>query len=235
MDFKQYVFGEPYFGWLLRGVEMALVISILSGILAIVLGYFILLCQLSPNRFLRILGIGYVVIFRNIPLLPLLLFLMFGVPGVWKDFTGSSFPRNFEFYFLLAGMGLNTGAYIAEILKAGVKAVSPGQTEVSKMLGLSQKATQFKVVFPQAIRIVAPALASRIIHNTKNSTMALIIPLQVDWMEVVGQAGRIAGQTFTWVEPLAFAAVVHLILALGIGKILNHWALQQQKHVEVTP
>jgi ABC-type amino acid transport system permease subunit len=88
-----------------------------------------------------------------------------------------------------------------------------------------------RVIVVQTIRIVAPLLASRFIHNMKNSTVALVVPLPVDEMEVVGQAGRIAGQTFTWAEPLIFAATVHLALALGLGWALNAWAVREQARI----
>ena len=90
------------------------------------------------------------------------------------------------------------------------------------------------MIYPQAVRIVAPALASRFIHNVKNSTLALVVPLPVHMMEVVGQAGRIAGQTFSWAEPLIFAAGIHLLLALGLGRLLNSWASKEQARITAT-
>lgn len=126
---------------------------------------------------------------------------------------------------------LNTGAYLAEILRAGVTAVAAEQVEAARTLGLAPGVIRRRVIYPQAVRIVAPALASRFIHNMKNSTLALVVPLPVQMMEVVGQAGRIAGQTFSWAEPLAFAACVHLLLALGLGRILNRWATREHAQI----
>ncbi len=232
VDFAKYVFDEPYLGWLLRGVSMTLVMAVVSGIGAAILGFWVLRGELSRWRFFRTLGGAYVTVFRNVPILPLLLLLMFGVPGVWLRWTGREFPRDFELVMLLVGLSLNTGAYLAEILRAGVQAVSPLQLEAGRTLGLSPGAIRRKIVYPQAIRIVAPALTSRLIHNTKNSTMALIVPLPLHQLEVLGQASRIAGETFTWIEPLCFAACVHLVLALVFGQALNRWARGQQARVE---
>jgi hypothetical protein len=67
----------------------------------------------------------------------------------------------------------------------------------------------------------------------KNSTLALIVPLPVQMMEVVGQAGRIAGETFSWAEPLMFAACIHLMLAIGLGGLLNNWATKEQARISV--
>jgi ABC-type amino acid transport system permease subunit len=178
--------------------------------------------------------VAFVTIFRNLPLVPLLLFLTFAIPGLWRALWGHSFPPGLELEILLLGLTLNTAAYFAEILRAGVSAVAPEQIYASRTLGLSPRTIRNRIIFPQAVRIVAPSLASRFIHNTKNSTLALVVPLPVDRMEVVGQAGRIAGETFSWAEPLVFAACVHLSLALGLGWILNRWASREQARIEAT-
>jgi polar amino acid transport system permease protein len=234
VDFGRYVFGSPYFDWLCRGVLMTLLIATLSGIGAAVVGLVVLQCQRSTNRVLSAFGAGFVLVFRNLPLVPLLLFLTFGVPGFWTQMCRCPFPRGLEFHLLLLGLGLNTGAYLAEILRAGVAAVAPEQVEAARALGLTPGAIRRRVIYPQALRIVAPALASRFIHNMKNSSLALVVPLPVEMMEVVGQAGRIAGQTFSWAEPLVFAACIHLLLSVGLGRLLNHWAGREQARVVAT-
>jgi His/Glu/Gln/Arg/opine family amino acid ABC transporter permease subunit len=231
MDFGQYVFGVPYFGWLCRGIVMTMTITIASSLCAIVVGWAILRFHISASRWQRAIGVVYVIVFRNLPLVPLLLFLTFGVPGAWKTVSGSPLPRGLEFPLLVAGLALNTAAYLAEIMRAGITAVEIPQIEMSYLLGLSPKAVRQRVIYPQAMRIVAPALASRFIHNMKNSTLALVVPLPLGLMEVVGQAGRIAGQTFSWAEPLIFAACVHLTLSLGLGRLLNHWASKQHARI----
>jgi His/Glu/Gln/Arg/opine family amino acid ABC transporter permease subunit len=230
MDFGRYVFGAPYFAWLCRGVLMTILIGVISGIGAAIIGFLVLRCRCSARGPLRALGIGFVMTFRNLPLVPLLLFLTFGLPGLWTGLSGRPFPRGLELTLVILGLALNTAAYLTEIMRAGVTAVAPQQVDAARSLGLTPGAIRRCVIYPQAARIVAPALASRFIHNMKNSTVALVVPLPVDVMEVVGQAGRIAGQTFSWAEPLIFAAGVHLLLAVCLGYLLNHWAgLEQAK------
>jgi His/Glu/Gln/Arg/opine family amino acid ABC transporter permease subunit len=232
VNFTDYVFSPPYFGWLLLGLTMTLVITIASAVLAVAFAFLILRCHLSEYRALRWAGAGYVVALRNLPLVPLLLFLTFVTPHLWYQVWHHAIPRRFEIYVLIFGLALNTAAYLSEILRAGVRAVVVEQVHVARTLGLSSSLVRVHVVYPQAIRVTAPALASRFIHNMKNSTLALIVPLPVDRMELAGQAGRIAGQTFSWAEPLLFVAVVHLGLALGLGWILNCWASAEQKKIE---
>jgi His/Glu/Gln/Arg/opine family amino acid ABC transporter permease subunit len=234
MEFSQYVFGSPYFGWLCRGVLMTLLIATASGFLAAVIGFVVLRCHIAANRALRAVGAMFVTVFRNLPLVPLLLFLTFGVPGIWRQLWGHSFPPGLELHLLILSLALNTGAYVAEILRAGVTAIPPQQIEAARTLGLPHGVIRWRVLYPQAFRMMAPALASRFIHNMKNSTVALIVPLPVEMMEVVSQAGRIAGQTFSWAEPLIFAACVHLLLALGLDRLLNRWASREQVRLGVT-
>lgn len=231
MDFAQYVFAQPYFGWLCRGVLNTLVISLISGLWAAVIGFLVLQCHISSSRALRYLGIAYVMVFRNLPLVPLLLFLEFGLPGLWTAICKCPFPRGLEFELVLLGLSLNTGAYLAEILRAGVEAVAPQHFDTARTLGLTPRNIYWQVVYPQAVCIMAPALASRFIHNMKNSTLSLIMPLPVEMMEVVGQAGRIAGQTFSWAGPVVFAACVHLSLAFGLGQLLNRPATLAQARI----
>ncbi len=211
---------------------MTLTIGVTSGLLATVVGFVALRCHISTNRVLRGLAIGFVAVFRNLPLLPVLLFLTFALPGIWQHLWGRPLARGLELYLLLLGLALNTGAYLAEIFRAGVSAIPTQQLETGWILGLPLNRIRRRIIYPQAMRIVAPALASRLIHNMKNSTLALILPLPVQVMEVVGQAGRIAGQTFSWAEPLVFASCVHLVLSVGLGRGLNHWATREQARVE---
>jgi His/Glu/Gln/Arg/opine family amino acid ABC transporter permease subunit len=231
LTFSRYVFAQPYLGWLCQGIIMTLVIGMLGAALGILIALVVLHCRIVESRILRIVGAIYVVLFRNLPVLPLLLFLTFAMPGIWREALGLSMPRGFEFYFLIMGLALNAGAYLAEILRAGMEAVPCEQIDTAHTLGLSLRIIRRRIIFPQAIRIVAPALTSRYIHIIKNSSMALIIPLAPGKMEMVGQAGRIAGQTFAWAEPLIFAAIGYLALALILSRLLNRWATHAQARI----
>lgn len=211
---------------------MTLAIGLTSGLMAIIIGFGVVLCRISTHRPIRGLAIGFVVIFRNLPLLPLLVFLTFGLPGIWGHFSNRGLWRGLDFYLLLSGLAVNTGAYVSEILRAGILSVPVEQIETGRTLGFSARRIRRIIIYPQVFRIVAPALTSRLIHNMKNSTLAIIVPLPVQMMEVVGQAGRIAGQTFSWAEPLIFASCIHLLIALGIGRQLNRWATREQARVE---
>ncbi|MBI5722598.1 MAG: amino acid ABC transporter permease [Planctomycetes bacterium] len=233
MDFRHYVFADPYFGWLLRGVAVTLLIAVLTTAASLLLGFMVASRRLSRQPFWRTAGVVYVAVFRNLPPLPLLLFLLFGLPQAFRAATGMPLPAGAEFPLLIAGLSLNTSAYLAETIRSGVRAVPTEQWDAGRVLGLRPRTVLLCVIYPQALRIALPALGTRLIHNMKNSSLALALPLPVGCMEVVGQAGRIAGQTFAWTEPLLFAAAVYMTLALSLGFVVSRLSRGAQRRVEV--
>ncbi len=233
MDFARYVFSDPWFSWLCRGVLMTLFITLVTGISALALGTLVCAARTSSRPWLRMAGRLWINVFRNLPPVPLVLFVVLALPGAWLRLTGSTFPPDNELVLLLIGLSLNTSGYLAEVLRSGFEAVPPNQFDSARVLGLSRFTCLVTVISPQALRICLPALGNRLIHNMKNSTVALVVPLSTDSMELVGQAGRIAGQTFAWAEPLVFAAAVHLLLALGLSAALNVMAARAQEKVAV--
>ncbi len=234
MDFQRYVFSEPYLGWLLGGVGMTVVIAALSGAAAMILGVAVTTARISDRPFPRWFARIYICIFRNLPPVPLLLFLVFALPGLYRNLLGAAFPRGMEFGLLIAGLALNTSAYLAERLRAGVRGVPLQHWDAAKVCGLGRGKTLLLVVYPQAMRITLPALGTRLIHNMKNSSIALVLPLAPIYMDVTSQAGRIAGQTFAWAEPLIFAAGVYLALTLCLSSLTAYLARRSQLKVEPT-
>lgn len=214
VDFQQYIFSPPYSEWLCRGIVFTLWISLLTSICSLFLGLLVCALRMSRHRIARTLGVIYIGLFRNIPPVPLLLLLVFGFPGFHLYLTGSELDVDMCFYFLILGLSLNTSSYIADIFRSGVMGIPATQVEAAKVLGLSRMDIRLRVIMPQALRIAFPALGTRLIHNMKNSAVALVLPIRTDNMEIMGQAGRIAGQTFSWAEPLIFAAVVYTALSL---------------------
>jgi His/Glu/Gln/Arg/opine family amino acid ABC transporter permease subunit len=228
VDLEAYVFSQPYAGWLLHGMVMTWAIGVGSCALAVLFALLLLPLRLSSRPGLAWMARGWVCLFRNLPPVPLLLFLTFALPGLMREGLGIILPRNTEFGLLLLGLGLNASAYLIEILRSGLNAVPRSQFEVALALGMSPWACRVRVLYPQAISLVMSALVGRLIHTVKNSAVAMVLPLPVDRMEVLGQAARIAGQTFAWAEPLLAAALTHLCIATLLSAVLGRWARRQQ-------
>ena len=224
MNFYKYVFSQPYLGWLLTGVLWTLIITVLTTIISLAIGIPAGMMRSSHCRPAHLVAGLFITLFRTMPLVPFLLFVVFALPGLVAKLTGLPFPRGMEFYLLIACLSLNNAGHVAEIFRSGLKAIPGSQIDAARVLGLNPWQIFLSVLYPQALRISVPALGNRIVHNMKNSSVAVILPLSVDNMEVTGQASRIAGQTFAWAEPLLFAGVTYVALSLLLSKIIQSYS-----------
>ena len=116
----------------------------------------------------------------------------------------------------ILAFGINSGAYVAEIIRAGIMSVDKGQTEAGRSLGLSQRTTYVKIIFPQALKNILPALANEMITLIKETSVAGFIGV-VD----LSKAGDIIrSQTYEAVVPFLTIAIIYLILVVGLTSIL---------------
>lgn len=176
-----------------------------SFVIAVVVGTLVAALRISPSRALRLLGSVYVETFRNVPLLVLLTLAYAGlrragVPiGTWT--AG------------IASLGLYTAAYVAEVLRSGVFAVSKGQVEASLSLGFSYRQTLRRVVLPLAFRTVIAPLGSITIAMIRNSAIvgASIIALG----DLLKNARIVQSDTFQTEESFIWAAVGYLVLTVA--------------------
>ena len=176
----------------------------ISLLIAIAVGTLIAALRVQPVRWLRWVGGIYVETFRNIPLLVLLIISFAGLrrAGVpispWVAGTGS--------------LGLYTAAYIAEAIRSGVFAVGKGQIEASLSLGFTYPQTLRRIVLPQAVRTVIPALGSLVIAMIKNS--AIVGVSLVALPDLLKEARTVNSRTFQTDEVFFWAAVGYLLLTL---------------------
>lgn len=156
--------------------------------------------------------------------LPIAVLLLTGVPFTAQypeltgfNFTGGSSIRP-EFMALLLGLSLYTAAFIAEIVRAGILAVSKGQTEAAFSLGLRPNTTMRLVIIPQALRVIIPPLTSQYLNLTKNSSLAIAVGYP-DLVSVF--SGTVANQTGQAVEVISITMIVYLTLSLLTSAFMN--------------
>jgi len=135
-----------------------------SGALALIIGTVIAACRVSPVRPLRGLGTSWVTVLRNTPLTVVLFFIAFGLPEIGI--------RGSYYRFAIAGLALYTSAFMCEALRSGINAVSAGQAEAARAIGLTFTQSLRHVVLPQAFRTAIPPLVSVGIAMIKNSAVA---------------------------------------------------------------
>ena len=200
---------------LLNGLKLTVILSLCSVIIGIVLGTIVAVVKVSHqnrprNIVLRVLNVivtVYVQVIRGTPTVVQLLIMNFVV------FASS---RNPVAVAILC-FGINSGAYVSEIMRAGINAVDYGQTEAGRSLGLSYFETMKSIILPQAIKNILPALGNEFIVLLKETSIAGYISIQD--LTKAGDLLRFA--TFEAFIPLITVAVIYLIMVLGLSKLLS--------------
>lgn len=149
---------------ILEGFWLTVQLLLVSGAIAMVLGTLVGVARVSPVAILRRAGDTYVTLFRNTPLLVLIILTYFGLPelGIFFGF----------FTMVTMAMGIYTASFVAECIRSGVNAIGVGQAEAARSIGMPFSTTMTQVVLPQAFRYVVPPLASVFIALTKNTSLA---------------------------------------------------------------
>jgi polar amino acid transport system permease protein len=226
-NFKWDVVGDYLFDQrVLDGVVLTIELTITGMVLGIVLGVLLAVMRLSPNFLIRGTSWFYIWVFRGTPLLVQLLFWAFisalyptidlGIP-----FGPSFIHINANDYITLfvaatLAFGLNEGAYMAEIVRAGIISVDEGQTEAAKALGLTPGQTLRRIVLPQAMRVIIPPTGNETISMLKNTSLAAFIALQ----ELLYSVTLIYAQNFEQIPLLIVASIWYLAMTsvLSIGQ-----------------
>src|SRR5690606_15807357 len=147
----------------LNGFWMTIRLTAAAGLVALVVGTLVATARVSPVPILRGVGSVYVTLFRNTPLLVLILITVFGLPEIGVDFG--------FFWNAVAAIGLYTAAFVSEAVRSGLNGIPLGQAEAARAIGMPFLPTMTNVVLPQAFRFVVPPLASVFIALTKNTSL----------------------------------------------------------------
>jgi len=210
MDFKLDIIYD-YLPLILRGTLLTIGFSIAGILLGSVLGLGITFGKMSHRRWLRWPMDSYVNFFRGTPLLVQILIVHFGiVPLFWGG-------TNVYIAAILA-LTLNSAAYTAEIFRAGIQSIDPGQVEAAHSLGMSHAQTMRRVVLPQAVKRMVPAFGNEFIVLIKDSSLVSIIaaPELMYWMNAM------RGQYYRIWEPYLTAAIIYFILTYSLNKLLQY-------------
>ena len=206
---------------ILLGVVHTLELTLMSMALALVLGVTVAVMRQSDNPVLQWTGAGYTWLFRGTPLLVQLL-LWFNLSLIFETFTIPgiySVPMNqfmTPFIAALLGLGVNEGAYIAEIVRGGILSVDRGQREAAAAIGMTKARTMRRIVLPQAMRVIVPPLGNEFIALLKYSSLAFAI----SYSELLNSANKIYTANFLVIE-LLFAASLWYILLTTVFSVLQ--------------
>ncbi|MFC5701844.1 amino acid ABC transporter permease [Cohnella faecalis] len=203
-------FMEEYGSYFWTGVKMTLAVSVAAVIGGLIFGTLLSLLRLSKLWPVRFVGSVYVEVIRGTPLLLQLLLFYYGLP----IFVGIDISA-----FSAAALTLivNSAAYIAEIMRAGIQGVDKGQMEAARSLGMSGGMTLRLIILPQAFKNVLPAIGNELIVIVKESSILSVIGVG----ELIYQANAIRAATFTSLEPLLIAGGIYFVLTFTMSKLLG--------------
>jgi polar amino acid transport system permease protein len=205
---------------ILAGLVNTLVMSVTAMALGLVLGILAAIARASPNPVLRGVAIGYAWLFRGTPvILQLLLwfnlalvFPVLGIPGIW---TAKAVVVMTPFVAAWLGLGLNEGAYVSEIVRAGMLSVDTGQAEAAQSIGMRHPTALRRIILPQAMRVIVPPLGNQFIALIKTTSLASVI----QYAELLHNAENIYYANAKVMELLIVAAIWYLaivsVLSLG--------------------
>ena len=207
------VWQNLFSGLFINGALTTLWLSVVAQLAGVILGLFLALMRMSKFPLLTWPARFYIWLFRGSPLLVQILILFDGLPQISQDLT----PFLTPYVCVLIALSLNEGAYMAEIVRAGITSVEAGQMEAAKSLGMRYSLAMRRIVLPQAARVVVPPLGNEFNNMLKTTSLASIIGV----LELTGTAKVYGSQNFTIFELLIVATFYYLFLTTVWGYIQN--------------
>ena len=206
---QTFIEGDRYL-WILDGLKNTLIITLGALIIGVLIGSIIAITKYfcEGNKKLRIFSILcdiYTTVIRGIPITVLLL-MFFYIILVSADGVTVA----------IIAFGINSGAYMAELIRSGINAVDKGQMEAARSLGMSKAQAMAKIIFPQAIKNILPAIGNECIALLKETSVAGYVAI----VDVTRAAANIRNKTFDAVNPIILLALVYLVMVVIMTKLL---------------
>ncbi|MFO7820012.1 MAG: ectoine/hydroxyectoine ABC transporter permease subunit EhuC [Halanaerobacter sp.] len=196
--------------FLLRGAVVTIKVSSLSVLMGIVLGTILGLSRVSKSKLLKNTAKAYIEFFRGTPLLIQLFILYFGLPNLGIKLS--------PYFAAVLGLGLNSGAYVGEIVRSGINSINKGQMEAARSLGMSYAQAMRYVVLPQAIKRVVPPLGNEFIALLKNSSLVSVISVK----DLTRQSRLVNSRTYQTFLIYILAAVIYFCMTFVLTRLVNY-------------
>ena len=211
-EFERCFIREDRYKLLLSGIGVTIKVSLIAVLLGVIIGFFIAVCNLSKKKPLKFIGGLYTDVIRGTPSVTQLMIIYFVVFATVKWS---------KWLIAAIAFGINSGAYVSEIIRAGILSIDKGQTEAGRSLGLNARQTMTRIVLPQAIKNIFPALCNEFIVLIKETAIVGYVGL----MDIQKAGDFIKSATYSAFMPLIATAVIYYVLI----KILNLGLTQIEK------
>lgn len=181
-------------------------------------GFLAVISKFNPLSFI---ATAYVEIIRSTPVIVQIFIIYFGVFGVVKlpAFDIFGFIKFSRFFPGVVALGMNSGAYLCEIIRAGIQSIDGGQTEAARSLGLSQGQNLRYIILPQALKNILPAIANEFVVIIKESAITYTIGVQ----DIMSAVNAVKGATFVIIEPLLVATAIYFCLCFPTSKLIAYF------------
>ncbi len=197
-------------GTFLTGFWNTILCSIIALFFSLILGVFFALLEVAPPKFGRVVAKIYVAIFRNIPLLVIVMIFYLIIPRSGLKLSG--------FQAGTVGLALYTSAFIAETVRSGINSVGDGQMEGARSNGMTYVQAMHYVILPQALKIVIPPLGNQFINLIKNSSVLAFVA----GFDLMYQAQLVAFATFQTISTYVIVGIFYLILTLPLSYYMRY-------------
>lgn len=185
------------------GVKNTILLAVFSVFFGLILGIVLALMKISRNKIFNVIATSYIEFLRGTPLLVQVYIIFYGL--------NLDIP---EFFAGVLALSLNSGAYVAEIIRSGIQAIDKGQMEASRSLGMPYSMAMRHIIIPQAFRNILPALGNEFIVVIKESAIVSVIGIH----ELMYKAATIRGNTYKPFLPLFIAAIIYFILTFSLSR-----------------
>lgn len=207
--FREDSFFKKYAPFYLKGAGFTVLLAFIGVLMGSVLGAILALMKLSKNKVFKWIAIVYIEYVRGTPLLVQIFLVFFGTAVLGFDMSALAAS--------CLALSLNSGAYVAEIFRAGINAVNKGQTEAARSLGMSEGQAMRHIVMPQAVKNILPALGNEFVTVIKESSVVSVIGVS----ELMFQAGIVQGASFKPFLPIVIVSMIYFVLTFTLSRVLG--------------
>lgn len=200
LDFERII---PSFPFIFTGILVTLKFTLISAICGFLWGTLLSLCKISSIKPFYWFGLAYTSVFRGTPLLVQLSLIYFATPQL-TGYDISAFEAG------VITFSLNSGAYVSEVIRAGILAIDKGQTEAAMSLGVTYQPMMLDIILPQAIKNILPALVNESIALLKDSALVSTIGAQ----DLLRRAQIVGAEKYVYFEPLLLVAVIYYLMVM---------------------
>lgn len=201
---------------LLTAMGQTLLLALLGLFFGCILGVVFGLASVVDNKVSRVISLIYVNLIRGVPMIVLAFFVFYGIPYGLRTILGLTTT----FSALQAGticLALNCGAYMSEIIRAGIESINIGQMEAARSLGLGYWRAMFRVVLPQAIKNMIPSIVNQFIITLKDTSILSVI----GFPELVNKAQNVIAINFKSFQVWTIVAIMYLVVILALQQVAN--------------